>query len=93
MVTIRQETPFDIPAIRILNQKAFGGRDAEAMLVDDIRKSECFIPELLLVRELSTCAALTIPCYKVRRSVVKFLHTDTTYIGGSIRSLSATGML
>lgn len=49
MTTIRQETPFDIPAIHILHQKAFGGREAEAMLVDDIRRSEHFIPELSLV--------------------------------------------
>lgn len=51
MTTIRQETPFDIPAIHIVNQKAFGGRDAEAMLVDDIRQSEHFIPELSLVAD------------------------------------------
>lgn len=51
MTTIRQETPFDIPAIYVLNQKAFGGRNAEAALVDDIRKSEHFIPELSLVAD------------------------------------------
>lgn len=51
MITIRQETPFDIAAIHSLNRKAFGGRDAEAKLVDNIRKSEHFIPELSLVAD------------------------------------------
>ena len=49
MITIRQETPFDIPAIHTVNVQAFEGREAEAKLVDAIRKSENFIPELSLV--------------------------------------------
>jgi putative acetyltransferase len=48
-VTIRAETSTDIPAIYFVNRTAFDGRDAEPRLVDDIRLSDNFIPELSLV--------------------------------------------
>ena len=51
MTIIRQETPFDIAAIHDANKQAFDGREAEAGLVDAIRKSENFISELSLVAE------------------------------------------
>jgi len=51
MTIIRQETPSDIAAIHDANKQAFDGREAEAGLVDAIRKSENFIPELSLVAE------------------------------------------
>lgn len=51
MTIIRQETPSDIAAIHDVNKQAFDGREAEARLVDVIRKSENFIPELSLVAE------------------------------------------
>lgn len=51
MIIIRQETPADIAAIHAVNEQAFDGRNAEAGLVDAIRKSENFIPKLSLVTE------------------------------------------
>lgn len=51
MIIIRHETPSDIPAIHAVNKQAFDGREAEAGLVDAIRKSKNFIPELSLVAE------------------------------------------
>jgi len=51
MTFIRPETPADAAAIYIVNQQAFAGREAEPGLVDAIRKSGGFIPELSLVAE------------------------------------------
>ncbi len=51
MIIIRHEIPSDIPAIHTVNEQAFDGREAEAGLVDAIRKSENFIPELSLVAD------------------------------------------
>lgn len=51
MTNIRPETPADIPAIYSVNKQAFDGREAEPRLVDAIRKSDGFIPELSLVAE------------------------------------------
>jgi putative acetyltransferase len=48
---IRPETPADIPAIYALNQQAFDGRQEEPGLVDAIRLSDDFIPQLSLVAE------------------------------------------
>jgi len=48
MVAIRPEIEKDHPAIYEVNKLAFG-RDAEAKLVDKLRKSSGFIPELSLV--------------------------------------------
>ncbi len=48
---IRPETPADRAEIFSANQLAFGGRDAEGRLVDAIRTTEYFIPELSLVAE------------------------------------------
>jgi len=48
---IRPETPADIPAIYAVNQLAFDGGEAEPRLVDTIRLSDDFIPELSLVAE------------------------------------------
>lgn len=51
MTIIRQETPSDIAAIHAVNKQAFDGREAESGLVNAIRKSENFIPELSLVAD------------------------------------------
>ena len=51
MITIHQESPTEIAAIHSVNKQAFNGREAEANLVDVIRNSEKFIPELSLVAE------------------------------------------
>ena len=49
---IRHETPADIPAIYIVNKRAFRERDAEPRLVDAIRASDAFLPGLSLVAEI-----------------------------------------
>lgn len=49
MLTIRPETPADYEAVYRLNQLAFDGRKDEPELVEDIRKSPGYIPELSLV--------------------------------------------
>jgi len=48
MMIIRQEEKQDYKAIHKVNELAFGGR-GEADLIDDLRKTESFIPELSLV--------------------------------------------
>ena len=48
MLAIRPESDADRDAIRRLNESAFGGR-AEADLVDALRGSPAWIPELSLV--------------------------------------------
>lgn len=52
MITIRPETPADIPAIYTVNKRAFRERDAEPRLVDAIRESDAFVPGLSLVAEI-----------------------------------------
>jgi putative acetyltransferase len=49
MPVIRPETPADVDAIYTVNKQAFDGREGEPRLVDAIRKSNDFIPELSLV--------------------------------------------
>jgi putative acetyltransferase len=49
-VRIRSETPTDLRAIREINEQAFGQK-LEADLVDAIRASDRFVPELSLVAE------------------------------------------
>lgn len=49
--SIRPETPTDAAAIYAVHQQAFAGREAEPGLVDAIRNSTGFIPELSLVAE------------------------------------------
>jgi putative acetyltransferase len=51
MTLIRSEKPDDYPAIYEINKTAFGNRDAESHLVDALRSTESFIPELSLVAE------------------------------------------
>src|SRR5512138_1387743 len=51
MILIRPEAPADATAIYIINKAAFDGRDAEPRLVDAIRQTGDFIPELSLVAE------------------------------------------
>lgn len=48
--TVRQEKPADLTQIREVHQSAFG-RDAESRLVDLLRQSPQYIPELSLVAE------------------------------------------
>ncbi|MDR7071424.1 GNAT family N-acetyltransferase [Fictibacillus barbaricus] len=48
MIKIRHEQPSDLGAIQMVNNLAFKGEN-EGRLVDAIRKSEFFIPELSLV--------------------------------------------
>jgi len=50
-LTIRQEHPKDFQAVYEINKQAFGQK-AEANLVDDLRQSDAFVPELSLVSEL-----------------------------------------
>ena len=52
-VLIRRETSGDITAIREVNQLAFG-RPNEAEVVDKVRASEGYVPELSLVAETNT---------------------------------------
>lgn len=47
-VTIRQETKDDQPEVYAINTQAFG-QEGEAMLVDRLRKTPSFVPELSLV--------------------------------------------
>jgi putative acetyltransferase len=51
LVTIRPETASDIEAIRAVTDAAFGGR-TESRLIELIRASEHFVPELSLVAEV-----------------------------------------
>jgi len=51
MIIIRPETSTDASAIYEVNKQAFDGRDAEPGLVDAVRKSENFIPEISLIAE------------------------------------------
>jgi len=46
---IRPETPSDYKEISLINYLAFGNKPNEANLIEAIRKSELFIPELSLV--------------------------------------------
>lgn len=46
---IRPETPADYEGIRLVNYLAFGNKPNESNLIEAIRKSELFIPELSLV--------------------------------------------
>ncbi|MCI3922152.1 N-acetyltransferase [Paenibacillus sp. TRM 82003] len=48
---IRTEEIKDYPDVYALNHEAFGGRDDESRLIERIRRSEFFIPELSLVAE------------------------------------------
>lgn len=53
MTIIRPETLSDITAVYTVNQQAFDGRTAEPGLVDAVRQSDGFLPELSLVAEQS----------------------------------------
>lgn len=54
MITIRPETSTDWSAIHSVNRRAFG-RETEARLVDAIRASAHFLPELSLVAVDAAC--------------------------------------
>ncbi len=51
-IKVRAEVPDDFRAIDVVNLSAFQG-EAEAQLVDELRKSKAFIPDLSLVAELN----------------------------------------
>jgi putative acetyltransferase len=51
MISIRPETPADYYPIYEINKTAFDGREAEPRLVEALRGTEHFIPELSLVAE------------------------------------------
>lgn len=51
MINIRTETAADFQEVHTVNVLAFGDREDEAILVERIRSSEGFIPELSLVAE------------------------------------------
>jgi putative acetyltransferase len=50
-IVIRTETKEDYPQVRDVNFIAFGNRDDEAELVERIRETRHFVPELSLVAE------------------------------------------
>lgn len=52
-LTIRQEQPQDSDTVYQINKQAFA-QDAEAKLVDALRNSDAFVPELSLVAELDS---------------------------------------
>jgi predicted N-acetyltransferase YhbS len=54
LVEIRTEAQADHQAVFQLNVEAFGRRDDEAKLVERIRNSDGFIPELSLVAEIDS---------------------------------------
>jgi putative acetyltransferase len=49
MIEVRTESKSDYPQVYQVNKQAFGGREAEPKLVETIRQSPGFIPELSLV--------------------------------------------
>jgi putative acetyltransferase len=51
-IIIRTETKDDYDQVREVNFQAFGNQKDEANLVERIRKSEYFIPQLSIVAEL-----------------------------------------
>jgi len=51
MIKLRKETPADYPDIRMVNDVAFG-RKAESKLVDTLRNTTGFIPDLSAVAEV-----------------------------------------
>lgn len=51
-MNIRSEIPSDYPAIAQVNKLAFG-REEEAQLVEKIRNSQYYIPELTLISEVN----------------------------------------
>ncbi|HVI43785.1 MAG TPA: N-acetyltransferase [Chitinophaga sp.] len=55
-ITIQQETENDRQAVFTVNQRAFQ-RDEEALLVDRLRTSEAFIPQLSLVSRVDNKVA------------------------------------
>ena len=52
MITIRPETAADYPAVYEINHLAFEGSDAEPRLVEKVRASAGYVPELSLLAEL-----------------------------------------
>ena len=50
MIEVREETPSDLPAIRYVNEQAFGG-PAEARLVDMLRASGKVVVSLVAVHQ------------------------------------------
>jgi putative acetyltransferase len=50
MLTLRTERPSDVPAVAGIHRLAFGG-DAEPSLVNALRGTDAFVPELSIVAE------------------------------------------
>jgi putative acetyltransferase len=51
-IIVRAETPEDVRAIDVVNLSAFQG-EREAQLVEEVRRSSYFVPDLSLVAELN----------------------------------------
>jgi putative acetyltransferase len=69
---IRQERPFDFPAVHAVVASAFGRAD-EALLVDRLRTSDAWLPGLALVAR---------PNCESRRNVVGFAAMSRITVGG-----------
>jgi putative acetyltransferase len=79
--TIRAEQNADVQTIRRINNEAFGQED-ESRLIDAIRASEGFVPELSLIAELSG--------KPVGHILFSLIHIETE--SGSIPALSLAPM-
>ena len=77
MITLRKETPKDYAAIVRVNDLSFG-RKAEGKLVNTLRKTESFIPELSIVAEYETQVVGHILLYPVSIRNGEKLYTSLT---------------
>jgi predicted N-acetyltransferase YhbS len=91
MIIIRPETPDDYTAIYEVNQLAFDGSDAEPQLVEAIRQSAEFIPELSLVAEENGRVVGHILFSPITGAMVLALHSSA--MGWRSASASATASL
>ncbi|MBU7584563.1 MAG: N-acetyltransferase [Nostoc sp. TH1S01] len=76
MVNIRRETLADYPAIAEVNRLAFG-QENEANLIDKIRHSDRYIPELSLVAEIDNLIV-----GQILFSYIDLVNTETLQVIG-----------